>query len=135
MVLGQRLIKVDFGLCAWLDEQLALGVAERSITVGTKPSAGEVPGEKHGCWTRARRANLLSSDRIVVLDEFRRVRYLLLRERHSDVRRPLHVDVRPSQAGERVRKKKFATVGALVWRMYLGDKRSSVGGVKRGRQN
>ena len=58
------------------------------------------------------------------------MRYLLLRDGHSDVRRPLHVDVRPSQAGQRVRKKKLATMGALVWRMYLGEESSGVGGLK-----
>lgn len=120
MVLGQGLIEVDFGLRAWLDEQLALGVAERSITVGAELSAAR-RRERHGSSDGARRANLLSSDRIVVLDEFRRVWYLLLRKRHPNVRRPLHLDVRPSQTGEQARKKKFATVGALVWRMYLGD--------------
>lgn len=120
MVLGQGLIEVDFGLRTWLDEQLALGVAERSIAVGAKLSAAR-RRERHGALDGARRADLLSSDRVVVLDEFRGVRYLLLRKRHPDVRRPLHVDVRPSQTGERARKKKFATVGAWVWRMYLGD--------------
>lgn len=120
MVLGQGLIEVDFGLRAWLNEQLALGVAERSITVGAELSAAR-RRERHGSLNGARGANLLSSDRIVVFDEFRRVRYLLLRKRHPNVRRPLHLDVRPSQTGEQARKKKFATVSALVWRMYLGD--------------
>lgn len=69
---------------------------------------------------RAGRANLLPSNCIVVLDEFRGVRYLLLRKRHPEVRRPLHLDVCPSQTGEQAGKKKFATVGALVWRKYLG---------------
>lgn len=71
---------------------------------------------------RAQRANLLSSDGIVVLDEFRGMRYLLLRKRHPEVRRPLHVDVCPSQAGERARKKRFVIVGAWAWRMYLGER-------------
>lgn len=120
MILGQGLIKVDFGLRAGLDEKLALGVAECSITVGADLSARR-RGKRHGALDRACRANLLSSDRIVVLDEFRGMRYLLLRQRHPDVRRPLHFDVCPSQTEERVRKKKFATVGALMWRMHLVD--------------
>lgn len=138
MVLRQRLIEVDFGLCAWLYEQLALRVTEGSITLGTRScqrtgGAGGDTGHEpvQAC------ANLLSSDRIVVLDEFRGVRYLLLRKRHSDMCRTLHLGVRPSQAGERVGKKKFATVGAWVWRMCLGDGRDGERrlGVKRGRQN
>lgn len=113
MILGQGLIEVDFGLRAWLDEQLALGVAEGSITAGAGLSAGRRRG-RHGALDRAGGANLLSSNGIIVLDEFRGVRYLLLRKRHPDMRRPLHVDVCPSQTGERAGKKKFAILSALV---------------------
>lgn len=60
------------------------------------------------------------------------MRYLLLRKRHPDVRRPLHIDVCPSQTRERARKKKFAAVSALVWRMYLSDGYQCFG-VERGR--